>query len=1268
MMVLLIVGNGILIAHVNTQDLFFSEYVEGSSNNKALEIYNGTGYTLNLSNYTIKLGSNGGVWSTTNILTLTGTLASGDVFVVANPNASSAILGVSDVTSTVTYFNGDDCVGLFYFDTLIDVIGLYLNDPGIAWNVAGVTEATLNHTLVRKSIVGAGNTDWNSSAGTDAVNSEWQVLANDDISNLGVHNCSYGMYSPPYIQNFDQVTAPNLPYDWSMLKISASSSAFIGTYSSSGYAYNQPNCVRLHNGFDTNANLFLIAPPIQPDFSITTIQVNFWASSSGAGFPLIVGVMSDIFSHNSFTQVLSIPLTTTLTEYSVSFSSYSGTGIYIAFKHGLGGINRSIYVDNVTLDQVDQIDLACTELAGYETPSVGFPSPYSATIFNNSTTTQSNYLVKLFDIDNNILAEANGSPVEPNTSLSILIWWTPTYEGPVSISAKVFIIGDINPSNDQSPALPVVVMPALIRVTGNLQRFIVEQGELSESQSYMLSCAGMTQNLTIAAPAGFEVSTDNVSFNRSLSLPPNFEGWIFVRLNAITIASYDGSIMHSTVGAPDVALPISGIVCEVTPLSLLLIDNFYYDLNVKLSNTRWIEHSGTGINDLTVSAGSLDIAGYPASLGNSVQFANTGQDVHRVFEPQNSGAVYASALVNVTTAKVAGDYILHFSTNPINTSNYVCRVFIQKHATLDTYRFGLAHLYYAADAVWTDYLYSPGTTYLLVMKYEFVPGGVTNDLVHLFVNPDISGTEPMYTLTATDAIPLEPANIGSIALRQGADSKGPVATLDGIRVANSWANLWNTDTTVQIIVTGGLTAFSAYLGAPSVSQSYHLDATGLIDNIEVNAPLGFEISTNNADWQTNLSLSPSFNGIVWVRFNPSYSGSYTGSITHTSTGANQISIPVSGTGLATIGVINLSTTFVTITTPSGTPSTAQQIGVYGTTLINNIIAQVMAPFQIKKTTDSTWGSSVELPPGFNGNLDVRLVPTADGLFTGSIFFSSLGASDKYVSLHALVGVGVNTIAELRALTADNETCYTLLGEAVVTFKQAFRNQKFIQDNTAAILIDDINGVISSDYQIGSGITGITGTLYSYFGMLEFIPVSNPGTPTTGYTIVPQQVRLSDLAADFESYEAELVKITGVTFDSADGSMTFSPNTAYSMNTGTMSFFTNFSNVNYISTVIPTGTLDIIVLPFSKSTGNYFAARSLADFTDYSPQLQVPQVIISFVNNSIRLDWDPIEGAASYRIEISDNPFGSWLPLSSTTHVYFWDASLQRRFYRVIAEL
>jgi hypothetical protein len=205
--------------------VFISEYIEGSSNNKALEIYNGTGAELDLTGYSVQKSSNGdGAWGSEEALT--GTLAAGDVFVIANSQSVQAILDVADVTSSVTYYNGNDAVGLFYNGELIDVIGVPSED--IIWDVAGVTEAALNHTLTRKyPDVIMGNTDWAASAGTNADDSEWIVSDVDDFSGIGWHGVPS---DDPVITNI--TATPDMPTSDDAVTVSATVTSPIGTIAS----------------------------------------------------------------------------------------------------------------------------------------------------------------------------------------------------------------------------------------------------------------------------------------------------------------------------------------------------------------------------------------------------------------------------------------------------------------------------------------------------------------------------------------------------------------------------------------------------------------------------------------------------------------------------------------------------------------------------------------------------------------------------------------------------------------------------------------------------------------------------------------------------------------------------------------------------------------------------------------------------------------------------------------------------------------------------
>ncbi|MBD0383259.1 lamin tail domain-containing protein [Paenibacillus sp. WST5] len=162
-------------------DLFFSEYVEGSSNNKAIEIFNGTGQAVNLTGYTIELYSNGAT-TAGSTLSLSGTLINNDVYVIANTSANAAIKAVADVLHGVTNYNGDDAIVLKKNGTIIDVIGQVGFDPGAEWG-SGLT-STLDNTIRRKPGTLAGDTN-PSDAFSPADN--WDGFAIDTIDGLGTH-------------------------------------------------------------------------------------------------------------------------------------------------------------------------------------------------------------------------------------------------------------------------------------------------------------------------------------------------------------------------------------------------------------------------------------------------------------------------------------------------------------------------------------------------------------------------------------------------------------------------------------------------------------------------------------------------------------------------------------------------------------------------------------------------------------------------------------------------------------------------------------------------------------------------------------------------------------------------------------------------------------------------------------------------------------------------------------------------------------------------
>jgi Ca2+-binding RTX toxin-like protein len=167
--------------------LFLSEYVEGSGSNKALEIYNGTGTPVTLDGaYDIQIFANGSATATATI-PLTGTIASGDAFVLVRSAADSSLLTLADQTTTNFLFNGNDAIALRSAGVAVDVIGQIGVDPGLEWGAGDAS--TADNTLRRLAAIEGGDPN-----GADAFDPavQWSGLPIDTFDDLGHHSTSSG--------------------------------------------------------------------------------------------------------------------------------------------------------------------------------------------------------------------------------------------------------------------------------------------------------------------------------------------------------------------------------------------------------------------------------------------------------------------------------------------------------------------------------------------------------------------------------------------------------------------------------------------------------------------------------------------------------------------------------------------------------------------------------------------------------------------------------------------------------------------------------------------------------------------------------------------------------------------------------------------------------------------------------------------------------------------------------------------------------------------
>jgi hypothetical protein len=199
-------------------DLFFSEYVEGSANNKTLEIYNPTNNPVDLSSYVIKRYANGSPVPSEELV-LSGTIQPKDVVVVTNGQTDSiwvtnggywslpiwpelyalGDLHCSGIYPTPMYFNGDDAMTLETITGgVVDIFGKIGEMPENGWNdippsyVAGTqywTSWTVDQTLIRKPSVKKGVT---TNPSPFMVNVEWDSIPKDTFDSLGFHRCDCG--------------------------------------------------------------------------------------------------------------------------------------------------------------------------------------------------------------------------------------------------------------------------------------------------------------------------------------------------------------------------------------------------------------------------------------------------------------------------------------------------------------------------------------------------------------------------------------------------------------------------------------------------------------------------------------------------------------------------------------------------------------------------------------------------------------------------------------------------------------------------------------------------------------------------------------------------------------------------------------------------------------------------------------------------------------------------------------------------------------------
>ena len=299
-------------------DLLISEYIEGSSFNKAIELYNGTGAAVDLSAYTLELYSNGSAVPSQST-GLSGTLANGDVHVLAHASAAHPLIDAADATSSsVINFNGDDTVVLRKGGAVVDAFGQVGFDPGSSWD-SGST-STANNNLRRRA--GDCTADTNADDAFDPA-AHYEGFGNDVFDGFGSHTstCSGGgggNAAPQFTAELtDQIVPADVPFTF--------------TYEASDSDLEDVLTFSLDEGPAT-ATL----DPVSGDFEWTPA-----ASDAGQAFTVTVSV-----SDGDASDVTGAVLTVASDETS------SGDLIFSEYVEG-SGFNKALELYNSTSSAID---------------------------------------------------------------------------------------------------------------------------------------------------------------------------------------------------------------------------------------------------------------------------------------------------------------------------------------------------------------------------------------------------------------------------------------------------------------------------------------------------------------------------------------------------------------------------------------------------------------------------------------------------------------------------------------------------------------------------------------------------------------------------------------------------------------------------------------------------------------------------------------------------------------------------------------------------
>jgi len=399
-------------------------------------------------------------------------------------------------------------------------------------------------------------------------------------------------------------------------------------------------------------------------------------------------------------------------------------------------------------------------------------------------------------------------------------------------------------------------VPTITTSVSSLPAFATPPGIPSADQTDTVSGVNLTNSIDISSIDGFQISSNGTTWLDTLTFSQS-EGvvtstTIHVRMTGVDEGDFGGNIGHASSGATTMNVAVTGTVALIPERVTKQVNQSSDDAEERVSggtvdnnstDLELVYDSGTGSNQQIVGMRFQDIQVPPGASIQNAYIEFTAKDTE-------------STTVDLT---ISGQDDPNPSTFPEETSNLSSRVQT------------------TAEVSWAPGAWTSGSKYttpdLKTIVQEIVDKGdwAAGNAMVLFVE----GTSATTKRNAQ-------------SYDESSHTKGPTLVID----------YFESDAPT-IITSGTLTPFSTTQGSPSESQTYTVEGSNLENNIDISAPGGFEISTDNATYLNILTLTVPTGGTldpttIYVRMTGTDVGTFSGNIAHVSSPATQKDVAVSG--------------------------------------------------------------------------------------------------------------------------------------------------------------------------------------------------------------------------------------------------------------------------------------------------------------------------------------------------------------------------------------